>query len=488
LPLPVLKENETLKKWSRITGFFERKFNHSDKYEEVAQDASAKKKTFAEYTVAEKNAFAEYTQTDLQKIVRCGLEKVIEEDTASRKESHLPGTPDRTVLCPFETHGKIKTAFRDEIESFASIRRIMEKYLYDETWTSPLSIAVFGPPGAGKSFTISQILGTVNPDVAKRPLEFNVAQFSGPKDLEIAFHKVQDVAVAGGIPLVFFDEFDADFDGIKLGWLKYFLAPMQDGKFKAGENIYRIGRAIFVFAGGIFESWSDFYEKHKENNNKASGKGRKNKVSKNNSERVSHTEFRSAKGPDFVSRLRGHLDIKTINCPDGDDKVPLILKFRRAVLLRSLLKDHIKEIFDNNTDEARIDSDLLRAFLTVPRYEHESRSMRAIIEMSRASPRGRFQKSSLPAREQLQMHVNVDDFFTCMKCEQAPATDSLSTSDLKTDGASPPMQRASEETQDLKTKAGRTVSDPLEELAGPHFDLGGAKSPSASAEQTKEKA
>jgi hypothetical protein len=403
VPLPEREENEPLRNWSRITDFFERKFKLSDKF--VAGEWKDR--------IAGERAFVEYTESLLERIVRDGLEKVILEDAAaSEKETHLPMTPDRTLLCPFEVHGTIKTAYRNEIEHFQSIRRIIEKYLFDEVWTSPLSIAVFGPPGSGKSFTIKQLLKTINAEIVKQPLEFNIAQFTEHKDLETAFHKVQDVAVGGGVPLVFFDEFDADFREDKLGWLKFFLAPMQDGTFKAGESVYRIGRAIFVFAGGISHSWNDFYEKHKVEKDKS------DKSSGNDNGKTFHDVFRNAKVPDFVSRLRGYLNIETINCPDGQNKVDLILMFRRAVLLRSLLDEHMKLIVDQNTREAGIERELLRAFLTVPRYEHESRSMRAIIEMSQASPRGRFQKSSLPTIEQLKMHVDAREFFKCMDAEE----------------------------------------------------------------------
>ena len=43
--------------------------------------------------------------------------------------------------------------------------------------------------------------------------------------------------------------------GVPLGaLLRYFLAPMQDGKFQQGNHAHPIGKAIFVFTGGT--SWT----------------------------------------------------------------------------------------------------------------------------------------------------------------------------------------------------------------------------------------
>jgi hypothetical protein len=376
LPLP--GGSEILSKWSRIEGFIERR-REGDNRAARPHPGEAEAEVLA------------------REIVRRGLKAVVNEEGEPPDPLATPGTPPNIVFCPYEEHGKIKTADRHEIDSLSSIRRIMEKYIHREQWKHPLSIAVFGPPGSGKGFTIKQLLQTVEPELAKRPLEYNVAQFNDVKDLETAFHQAQDRALNDEVPLVVFDEFDANLGAERLGWLKYFLAPMQDGKFKAGESMYRIGRAIFVFAGGVSKTFSEFYDDQKE-----------------------HDYFRAAKGPDFVSRLRGHLDIAGINCGDdtglavgirGKSEVSPVLMFRRAVLLRSLLEEHLKEIFDPNTKEARIDTGVIRAFLLVKNYEHGVRSMQAIVEMTRVSRRGRFQKSSLPAPEQLNMHVNAAEFF-----------------------------------------------------------------------------
>ena len=136
------------------------------------------------------------------------------------------------------------TVDRHEIDRFSSIEGLMRKYTEKDDWQEPLSIAVFGQPGSGKSFTAKQILSNVNPEAAKRPLEFNVAQFTGITDLAMLFHQAQDLGALGGeVPLVIFDEFDSMRGRTKYGWLKYFLAPMQDGRFKDGNNVYRSRRA-----------------------------------------------------------------------------------------------------------------------------------------------------------------------------------------------------------------------------------------------------
>jgi len=396
--------------WSRIEYFINNQWQYADPSRTTWKDIHA------------------YAEAIAQQIVRRGLDQVVLQ-TEDPPGEDSPETPPLKVHCPFEVHGKIKTAFRHEIDQFASIRLIIEKYLNDKNWQSPLSIAVFGPPGSGKSFTIQQIMHSVNAHSVKRLLKYNMAQFDDPEDLETVFHKVQDEAVAGEVPLVFFDEFDAE----NLTWLKYFLAPMQDGEFKAGDSTYRIGRAIFVFAGGISISWGKFYEERKDEHS-----------------------FKAAKGTDFVSRLRGYLDIKTINNADDEDlddrfdystvvfttdtsmaggvvaatagrrsqsssnsmkkaQGEHVLLFRRAVLLRSLLEHHLKGAFDKNMNEVRVDANVIHAFLKVKRYVHEARSMQAIIEMSRISLGGYFQESSLPARDQLRMHVDDEDFYDLLR-------------------------------------------------------------------------
>jgi hypothetical protein len=112
---------------------------------------------------------------------------------------------------------------------------------------------------------------------------------------------VRDVSLTNQIPLVFFDEFDADFHG-KLGWLKYFLAPMQAGEFRDHDGTHPLGHGIFVFAGGTSSTFAEF-------THEANAKAPATDEGAMSDGQV----FRDAKGPDFVSRLRGYIDLKSID-------------------------------------------------------------------------------------------------------------------------------------------------------------------------------
>lgn len=289
---------------------------------------------------------------------------------------------------PTAQFGKLKTVDRSEIESFQSIRNLMREYLTPRAPARPLSIAVFGPPGAGKSFGVTEVAKSMDdPRIEKHA--FNVAQFTCIDDLITAFHSVRDLAIAGKIPLVFFDEFDSSFKDTPLGWLKYFLAPMQDGEFKHGEQMHPIGQAIFVFAGGTAHTLEAFCRETREN------------------EQKEKDVFIANKGPDFVSRLRGHVNILGLDQQDDDDKV---YKLRRAILLRAMLEFKASHLIDSKGN-CRIDQGILSAFINTPRFNHGARSLEAILDMSLLSEIDVYEPSALPSKRQLAMHVDSEYFM-----------------------------------------------------------------------------
>jgi hypothetical protein len=291
----------------------------------------------------------------------------------------LPGVP-------VATFGDLVTVDREEAEALRSIRNLMSEYSAGKQ-TRPLSIAVFGPPGSGKSYGIEQVAKSIRPGEVE-PLTFNLSQFASPGELHGALHRVRDAALKGKLPLVFWDEFDATVDGRPLGWLRYFLAPMQDGAFQEGQIEHPIGRAVFVFAGGTSPDLASFGGK------------------------LSEEDRLSAKLRDFVSRLKGFLNVRGPNRQtDAADGDPFYI-LRRAQLLRSLLWRHANHLFDGDGPNAtlRIDPGVLRALLHIRHYKHGARSLESIILTSTLTGKSAFERSSLPASEQLELHMPSDEF------------------------------------------------------------------------------
>jgi len=298
---------------------------------------------------------------------------------------------------PFAQFGDLLTTDRDEIEALRNIKGLIQDYRHTAGRQKPLSLAVFGPPGAGKSFAIKQIaagvLGSKPP-----PLEFNLSQFSDVSDLTGAFHQVRDRVLEGHLPLVFWDEFDSE--GYE--WLQYLLAPMQDGKFQEGQITHPIGRCVFVFAGATSYDMQSFGSCPKD------AKGCE--------------KFKLLKGPDFKSRLSGFLNVlgpnRRLICrweegPQGshwpqwtDDPRDVCYPVRRALLLRSLLgltKDRADERMD-------IDHGLLAALLEVDHYTDGARSLEKIVQSLRQASDCCFRRSALPTDEVLRMNADAEEF------------------------------------------------------------------------------
>lgn len=288
---------------------------------------------------------------------------------------------------PFGRFGKLLTVDRGEIESFRAVRGLIAEYC-SSSWQTPLSVGVFGAPGSGKSFVMVQMAASVAPGLISDKIEFNLSQFGSLKDLHDALHQVRDVALTGAIPLVCWDEFDTAFQGEELGWLRYFLAPMEDGAFREGQVSHPIGRAIFVFAGGTSHRMDRF------------GAG------------ISPEAFRNLKGPDFVSRLKGYVNVLGVN-PREDERDPHHV-IRRAMWLRAILERDAPGLFDAD-GVLRIDPGVLHAFLEVEEYGHGGRSLESVVATSRLAGETSYQRSSLPAEAQLDLHVNGREFLAVVQ-------------------------------------------------------------------------
>ncbi|NQT85356.1 ATP-binding protein, partial [bacterium] len=291
---------------------------------------------------------------------------------------------------PYARFGKLLAVDRNEIESLRILRRLIKDYDKERKTGRPLSIAVFGPPGAGKSFGVKQIAKAMYGDDASI-LEFNLSQFTKPQELIGLFHQIRDEVLKGVVPVVFWDEFDSK----EYLWLQYFLAPMQDGAFQDGQITHPIGKCIFIFAGGTSPTMANFGPPK--------------------ADAAKWNEFKLRKGPDFCSRLSGYMDVlgpnqRQVLKPKGrgsqwvDDPLDIYFPIRRALLLRAVLG--CKE-----NQRLEIDRGVLAAFIEVPKYYHGARSLEKIAVSFRQNNVQSLRRSGLPPAEVMSMHADPDEFM-----------------------------------------------------------------------------
>jgi hypothetical protein len=145
---------------------------------------------------------------------------------------------------------------------------------------------------------------------------------------------------------------------------------MQDGVTYVHGIPYHIGRAIFVFAGGVKASWH----------------GMENLLIPNDPKDLQLAK--TLKIPDFMSRLRVVLDIDGIEVPEhllrDSASEEELEELRRILLKRAFIIAH--QMQTHWKTAARKTSGLLLRLLLAD-YKFGARSIEAVIEASRAADR-----------------------------------------------------------------------------------------------------
>ena len=269
--------------------------------------------------------------------------------------------------------GNLRTTDPAEMAPVVTLQGVMNSYVMREVCKRPLCIGVFGPPGSGKSFAVEEVAKVIAKNFDNNPFEFfefNLTQFSGPEEINSAIDLVRASVAKGRVPVAFWDEFDCQYEGHEFGYLRYFLPSMQDGVTYINGIPRYIGRSIFVFAGGVKDSYSSM-------------------------ESILHTQdpeelrlVKALKIPDFLSRLRVVLDIDGIDIPEellrDSTTNEELEKLKRILLKRAFIIAHQMEIHWKKA--ARKTSGLLLRLL-IAKYKFGARSVEAVIEASQAADR-----------------------------------------------------------------------------------------------------
>jgi len=292
----------------------------------------------------------------------------------------------------------------DDLKDCESIQQLFADYINGNE-SRPFSIVVFGPPGSGKSFYVRQIVEDLKTKEApqestiengpesrkeKKTLaekiddfsEINLSQLYAPHELAEYWRstvKNPEKDTTQGkdtTKIFFFDEFDSSLEGVSLGWLRWFLAPMQDGKFFYEGQPREFGKCIFIFAGGTAVSLDEFQERA----------------------RIDMAAYYEKKVPDFISRLRAFVNIRGINHQDAHRPT------RRALILRGKLKKKLSAYAKDG--KLPIAKDFAKSLLSNAHYIHGIRSMEALLETSSWKGPAEFTKEHLPPKHLMELHVS----------------------------------------------------------------------------------
>lgn len=315
------------------------------------------------------------------------LDRTIGDPAEVARQIVKEGIHSSTSQIPLARFNRLVLFDRQEIESYRTLFNFLSEYLAVPN-NQPLSIALFGPRGSGKSFAAFQVAETAAEGKKVRQLRFDLGQFTQINDLLAAFHSVRDCALEGFTPLVYFDGFDMSFSGSQFGWVPYLLGPMLAGKYSDCGVSRPIGPAVFFFGATVVKSYEELQR------------------------RADRDTGKLTRTRDFLNCLNGFVNVRGPDRVNTGDEVDRIYPVRRAVILRALLE--AREPSLKTGEEINIDESVLNGLLLVPTYRQGIRSLKSIIAMSRLNGRHNFERSALPPQSQLDLHVDYGTFTKYM--------------------------------------------------------------------------
>ncbi|EPS40965.1 hypothetical protein H072_5131 [Dactylellina haptotyla CBS 200.50] len=283
---------------------------------------------------------------------------------------------------PIAQFGRLVLVDRNEIESFRIVSNVLRDYI-DVPQNKPVSIALFGPKGSGRSYAALELGTALLSGQIVSQFRMDLTQATTPADLVPIFHSIRDSNLEGSFPIVYINGFDTVVPGTQLMWLFHLLTPMLHGRFLDNGVSRPIGRAIFFLGSLDFKTYQKF------RNQVGGGRG-----------------LPPARFEEFVGCLHGYVNMLGPDCVGEHDR---LYPVRRAVIVRELLE--VREPKLKVDGKISIDENVLDVLLLVPFYRQGIRSLKAIIAMSRLNGCRHFERAALPPASQLDLHVDHKSFI-----------------------------------------------------------------------------
>lgn len=300
--------------------------------------------------------------------------------------------PDRALAhCSVRKFGELRSVDRIEQESLGSIVDTMHERLESNN-SAPTCIGVLGPVGSGKKFVAQGLSDDVTATWPIRTMGFN-AKVMRTEDLTNICSTVRDNAAQNFLTVVTFENFDALFKQSNT-LLDEFTSVMRYGTFKDGEHQRSLGRCLLLF---LVNQEAPRLE---------------------STPTPTKTNFNLDRVIDDSALLDNVHGVVTLLGPNNSGPQDKLFSVRRALMLRQLLKDRHPHLEVNG--KMKIDDAVLRALLFVPQYKHGLRSLEKIISTSRLTGRAKFDVSALPPEEQIQLHVDGQQFMAYLRSPKLP--------------------------------------------------------------------
>lgn len=293
--------------------------------------------------------------------------------------------------CSIRRFGEVWSVDRIEQESLGATTDTLHERLAS-TDATPTCIGLLGPLGAGKKFVARNVSTHIGRKWATRRMTCNTRTIS-QEDLVNVCHSIRDNTAENYLTIVSFESSEALLEpGNTL--LDHFISLMRDGSFRDKGQERLAGRCLLVF---LINQLPPRLEA---------------------TPTPTRTEFARSTTLDnapLVNNLHGVINLRGLN-PTGPQDRHFVI--RRALCLRQLLYERQPHLTING--DLKIDDAVLHALLFVPFYKHGLRSLEKIISTSRLSGKTRFDVSSLPPEESIQLHA--EDLVAYLRLPKLPPT------------------------------------------------------------------
>lgn len=161
-------------------------------------------------------------------------------------------------------------AYQRELERMS---RAFEEHVKDTTLTRPFLYLILGPPGAGKSYLIEQLIKRLKKDSSgsqeggakeePQPIVFqaaNLSEMHGPEELHGLYLNIKRNRDNGFFTVTLLDEFDVRW--AEGSAIKYLINPIYDGKYWDGHEFQKFGKCAFFFAGSYLQDRDTLMKVH----------------------------------------------------------------------------------------------------------------------------------------------------------------------------------------------------------------------------------